>query len=119
MKIRMSTRLVLVFNKVVIKIPLSCRGYLQGKNEKYLYEKYKGKGLLGELISERFGVVIMKTYPLASRIPEYVVYGIKKEVPELNIPNCDLHNVKNWGKDEHCNPILIDYGINQYISTLY
>jgi hypothetical protein len=119
MKIKYSTRLVFVFKKIVVKIPLSKRGYLQGKNERDLHEKYKGKGLLGELIFEKFGMVIMKTYPLASRIPGYVVYGIKKEIPELNILNCDLHNVKNWGIDENSNPILIDYGVNQYISTLY
>ena len=119
LKIKTSTRLVLILQNIVIKIPLSRRGYLQGKNERYLYKKYKGNGLLGELISEKFGIVIMKTYPQLSRIPDYVVYGIKIEIPELNIRNCDLHNVKNWGKDENSNPILIDYGINEYISTLY
>ena len=119
MRIRISTRLVLVFDKVVIKIPLSRRGYLQGKNESYLYDKYKDKGILGELKCERFGVVCMKRYPMASRIPHYVVRCIKELIPEFDIGRCDLYKVENWGKDEGSNPILIDYGINEYISTLY
>jgi hypothetical protein len=40
-------------------------------------------------------------------------------IPELDVINCDLHKVRNWGQDENLNPILIDYGINEYISTLY
>lgn len=118
MKIKTSTRLVFIFKNIVIKFPLSRRGYLQGKNERFLYEKYKHTGFLGELKYEKFGVVVMKKYSVVSRVPDYVVYGLKSEISELNIENCDLYNVKNWGMDG-IQYILIDYGITEYISTLY
>lgn len=120
MKIKLSTRLVLVLRNIVIKIPLSKRGYLQGKNEKQLYDKYKETGMIGELYSERFGIVVMKRYPVCSRIPQWVVAGIKKDIPELNVINCDLYNVKNWGMDhDGFGFILIDYGINEEVSKMY
>lgn len=118
-QIKLSTRLVFVFNKLVIKIPLSRRGYLQGKNEKLLWDKYNHLNILGELKWECLGVVCMKRYSIANRIPSYVVMGLKSMIPELDVINCDLHKVRNWGIDENLNPILIDYGINEYISTLY
>jgi len=118
-QIKLSTRIVFVFNKLVIKIPLSRRGYLQGKNEKILWNKYNHLNILGELKWECLGVVCMKRYTLANRIPSYVVMSVKSMIPELNVINCDLHKVRNWGQDENLNPILIDYGINEYISTLY
>jgi hypothetical protein len=119
MKIRISTRLVLIFEKRVIKIPLSYRGYLQCKNEKFIWEKYKHTGVLAELYSERFGIVVMKRYPVANRVPEYVVYGLKREIPEFDIPNCDLYRKDNWGITENLGHILIDYGINERISKMY
>ena len=119
MKIRVSTRVVLVFEKKVIKIPISYRGYLQCKNEKFIWDKYKHTGMLAELYSERFGVVVMKRYPLANRVPEYVVYGLKDTIPEFNIRNCDLYRVENWGMTEELGHILIDYGINERISKMY
>jgi len=119
LKIKVSTRLVFILRDIVIKIPLSRRGYLQGKNEKVLWNKYNHLNVLGELKWGCLGVVCMKRYPIINRIPTYVVMGIKSTIPELNIVNCDLHNVKNWGRDENLNPILIDYGITEYISTLY
>jgi hypothetical protein len=61
----------------------------------------------------------MKRYPQASRISQYTIRGIKELIPEFDIPRCDLNKVENWGKDENSNPILIDYGINEYISKLY
>jgi len=36
-----STRLVIILKNVVIKIPISRRGYLQGINEKMIWDKYK------------------------------------------------------------------------------
>ena len=118
-KIKVSTRLVFVFQHTVIKIPLSRRGYLQGKNEGALWGKYRHLGILGELRWERFGVVLMKRYDELGSISAGQVNRIKTTIPELNIINCDLHNVKNWGKDPDLNPVLLDYGITQYISTLY
>lgn len=119
MKIKISTRLVLIFNKVVIKIPISKRGYLQGKNEKTLWTKYYNDNILAELYWEKLGIVCMKKYNPLNRLPNNYVKWIKIKIPELNIINCDLYNIKNWGQNETLNPILIDYGINEYISTLY
>jgi len=119
MKIKISTRVVLVFKKKVVKIPISYRGYLQCKNEKLMWDKYKHTEMLAELYSERFGIVVMKRYPIANRVPNYVVYGLKKEIPEFNIANCDLHRTENWGMTENLGHILIDYGINERISKMY
>lgn len=114
--IRFSTRVVFILPKVVIKIPIDKRGYLQGKNEAILYNKYKHTKLLGELISEFCGVVIMKRYKqLSSKLNEHKVNKIKQTIAELNIENCDLYNPDNWGEGH----ILIDYGINERISKLY
>ena len=119
LKIKSSTRLVFILKDIVIKIPLSWRGYLQGKNEKTLWDKYNHLNMIGELRWERFGIVCMKRYSPLNRIPNGCVNWIKRNISELNVINCDLHNVKNWGRDDNSNPILIDYGINEYISTLY
>lgn len=114
--IRFSTRVVFILPKIVIKIPIDRRGYLQGKNESTLYNKYKHTKLLGELISEFCGVVIMKRYkPLDSKLNPRKIRKIKETIAELNIENCDLYNPENWGEDH----MLIDYGINERISKLY
>jgi len=114
--IKISTRIVFLLPKIVIKIPVDKRGYLQGKNESALYNKYKNTKLLGELISEFCGIVIMKRYkPLGSKLDLNIVMDIKNEIVELDIENCDLYNPDNWGEGH----ILIDYGINEHISKLY
>jgi len=114
--IKFSTRLVFILPKIVIKIPIDKRGYLQGKNEVALYKKYKNTKMLGRLILEFCGVVIMERYnPLDSKLNEDTVKNIKNKIVELNIENCDLYNPENWGEGH----ILIDYGINENISKLY
>ena len=114
--IRFSTRLVFILPKFVIKIPIDKKGYLQGKNELALYKKYKKTKMLGKLISEFCGIVIMNRYKLLdSKLNEDVVKNIKNKIVELNIENCDLYNPDNWGEGH----ILIDYGINERISKLY
>ena len=85
MKIKVSTRVVFLLKNIVIKIPISYRGYLQCKNEKFIWDKYKHTGMLAELHSERFGIIVMKKYPSANRVPEYVVHGIKSEISEFDI----------------------------------
>jgi hypothetical protein len=117
--IKISTRVVFVFKKFVIKFPIDKRGYLQGKNEKKMWDKYGHTNILGKLIWERFGIVCMKRYPIANRIPNYVVACAKDYIPEFDIDRCDLYKIENWGKDENSNPILIDYGINEDISKMY
>ena len=113
--IKISTRLVLILPKIVIKFPIDKRGYLQGKNESNLYKNYKHTNLLGKLIIEFCGIVIMKKYKVANEVSEIDVSKIKKTISELNISNCDLYNPENWS-DNH---LLIDYGINEHISKLY
>ena len=118
MKIRISTRLVLLIGKYVYKFPISKRGYLQGKNETKIWYKYKYLNLLGYLHWEYFGIVCMKRYEPCIQIPEHIVTSIKKTISEFDIDNCDLYNHKNWGVEQN-KYYLIDYGINEYISKLY
>lgn len=44
--------------------------------------------------------------------------SVKATINEFDIDRCDLHNSKNWGTEDGVY-YLIDYGISQYISTLY
>ena len=113
-----STRIVILFDNVVIKIPVSRRGYLQGVNEKKISDKYKQIGCLAELKWMYLGVVCQKRYDTVQSIPNIVVRRIKSKVPEFNFDNCDLHNSKNWGI-ENKEYILLDYGINEHIASLY
>jgi hypothetical protein len=113
-----STRFVILFNGFVIKIPLSKRGYLQGLNEKYIWDKYKNATSLSKLYFVFFGIVIQKKYAPVKKIPKIVVKRIKQKIPEFNFDNCDLYNYENWGKDGKTY-ILLDYGINENISKLY
>jgi hypothetical protein len=119
MKIKISTRVVLLFKNIVVKIPISYRGYLQCKNEKFIWDKYKDTGMLAELHSEIFGIIVMKRYNSANRVPDYVVKGLKSKISEFDIPNCDLYRKDNWGMTENLGHILIDYGINEKISKMY
>lgn len=114
-----STRFVIVFDNMVIKIPISRRGYLQGLNEKYIWDKYNSVTSLAELKWMYLGVVCQKKYNAGlSRIPKRVVKRNKELMPEFDFDNCDLHNPKNWGfKGKKY--ILLDYGINKKIASLY
>jgi hypothetical protein len=117
--IKFSTRLVIILNNVVIKIPLDKRGYLQSLNEKKIWDKYKNLGLLAELKWIHFGIVCQKRYNTdLFRILKSVVKRSKKLMPEFDFDNCDLYNSKNWGM-EGKNYILLDYGVNEYIANLY
>lgn len=114
-----STRIVLIFNKFVVKIPISKRGYLQGINEKKIWDKYKNDVLLAELKWMFMGIVCQKRYDTnLLAIPTLVVRRIKLQIPEFNFDNCDLHNPENWTMKDN-KYILIDYGISLSISKLY
>lgn len=113
-----STRFVIVFDNVVVKIPLSIRGYLQGLNEKKIWDKYNRYGLLAELKWMRFGIVCQKKYDISKSIPKIVVKRLKAKIAEFNFDNCDLYNYENWGTDGK-KYILLDYGITKYIASLY
>ena len=118
MKLKISTRLVLVIGEVAIKFPLGRRGYLQGKNEKDLYSRYAETGMLAPLLWERFGITCLQRCDMAPSLPEEAILEIKRRIPELDIKRCDLYNIDNWGT-RGGKPILIDYGVSEYISTLY
>jgi hypothetical protein len=114
-----STRFVIVFNNVVIKIPLSRRGYLQGLNEKRIWDKYNSVASLAQLKWMFMGIICQKRYDTELlEVPIIVVTRIKSIVKEFDFHNCDLHNYQNWGieKGEY---ILLDYGINKDIANLY
>lgn len=125
-KIKYSTRLVILIAGIVLKFPLSRRGYLQCKNEKRMWVKYKHLNILGELHWEWNGIICMKRYKptnvLVSKTESHrfidMVLDVKRMIPEFDIDKCDLYKAENWGKsgDDY---VLIDYGINNYISGLY
>jgi hypothetical protein len=118
MRIKLSTRLVFLIGKRVYKFPLSRRGYLQCKNEKKMWDSYNHTGVLGNLIWERFGIICMQRYIQCTEISDELVKFVKDKIPEFDIERCDLYNYKNWGTEDN-RIYLIDYGISQYISTLY
>ena len=118
MKIKYSTRLIIVLNKIVIKIPLSKRGYLQGLNEKKIWDKYNGIAPLAELKWIYAGIVCQKRYETIRAIPNTEVINIKSLISEFNFNNCDLYNYENWGIEDH-KYVLLDYGIDEDIATLY
>lgn len=113
-----STRLVIILKNIVIKIPISRRGYLQGLNEKKIWDKYKGIGLLAELKWICMGIVCQKRYDLIKSIPNQLVNNTKRLIPEFDFDNCDLRSPANWGANGN-QYILLDYGINEYIASLY
>ena len=116
--IKISTRLAIILSEIVLKFPISRRGFLQSKNEKYIWDKYRNRIVLGELYFEFMGIVCMKRYQSINEIPKSNVLSIKSIIKEFDIDRCDLYNSDNWGK-ENGRYYLIDYGISQYISTLY
>ena len=118
MKIKYSTRLVIILFDIVIKIPLSRRGYLQGINEKRIWDRYKTIGSLAELKWMCMGIVCQKRYSTIDEIPLCEVYAIKKTIPEFDFDNCDFHNPENWGIDNG-QYVLLDYGNNSYVASLY
>ena len=118
LKIKSSTRVVFILHDIVIKVPVSRRGYLQGLNEKKIWDKYKNITSLAELKWMFMGIVCQKRYATVESIPTRVIKRIKSKIPEFNFDNCDLRNPQNWGI-EGKTYILLDYGVNSYIASLY
>ena len=130
--IKISTRLVIILPYIVLKFPLSRRGYLQSKNESFIWGKYKTTYPLATLHWEFLGIVCMKRYttiiqPLhwldprycfGHEIPRSTVMLLKSIIKEFDFNSCDLYNSDNWGTENGVY-YLLDYGINQQISTLY
>jgi hypothetical protein len=116
--VKYSTRLVIVLKNIVIKIPISRRGYLQALNEKKIWDKYYNLELLAELKWIFIGIICQKRYRTTNSIPMGAVEYTKELMHEFDFDNCDLYNPANWGvKDNQY--ILLDYGINEYIASLY
>jgi len=116
---RISTRLAILLQGIVIKIPLEHKGMLQGINEKMIWKKYKDVAPLAELKCECLGIVIQKRYKHVDYIPMEEVDRIKAIIPEFQFENGDLWNYENWGVDEEGNYILLDYGNSEYVASLY
>ena len=118
MKIKVSTRVVFIFKDHVVKVPISIRGYLQCKQEAFIWEKYNHLNVLGELLSYKNGIVRMKRYEPIAYVDYNDIANVKESIEELNIDNCDLYNKANWGQ-LNGKRYLIDYGINEEISKMY
>ena len=116
--IKYSTRLVIILKNTVIKIPVSRKGYLQGVNEKKIWDKYNDIAPLAELKWTCMGIVCQKRYDTVTSIPKPVVKRIKAKIHEFDFNNCDLYNSDNWGMNGK-RYILLDYGVNEYIASLY
>jgi len=117
MKIRLSTRLVLLTRKYAVKIPLDKRGWLQGVNEVKLWNKYNSPNLV-PVVWNMGGIVCQKkAYKPYNFRSEYVEI-VKKDIPELNVTRCDLYNPNNWGV-YNGRLVLVDYGITEEVSKMY
>jgi hypothetical protein len=118
MKLEYSTRLVFIFKTFVIKIPLSRRGYLQGINEKFIWDKYKDIAPLAKLKWMHLGVVCQtKCFPIKF-ISSDKILQVKLLIEEFNFIHCDLYNPNNWGMYND-KIVLLDYGITKSISKMY
>jgi hypothetical protein len=117
-QVRFSTRLVILAGNSAIKIPLGYRGFLQAYNEKKLWQKYRNCGLLNQFRWIFLGIVCCKRIEPLEELDPGIVRQIKARIPELNIRRCDLYKKENWGKDQG-RVLLLDYGISEYISSLY
>ena len=116
--LRVSTRIVVLTNHWVYKFPIDRRGYLQGRNEGKVWKQYKDCKTLAPLKWEFLGVVCMARAQEIERRPLQWIRYIKDLIPALDIDNCDLYNVENWGY-YNGRYVLLDYGIDERISKMY
>lgn len=116
--IKVSTRLVIITRRKAFKIPLDRRGWLQGINERKVWEAHKESGLLAPLLWSLGGFVCMEKVRPTYYVPPHLIRKMKDMIPAMNIENCDLHRVENWG-ERHGKRVLLDYGIDERISKMY
>jgi len=117
-RIHISTRVVFLVARWAVKIPVDRRGWLQGLNERILWNQYKTKNCFAPLLFSVGGIVIQKRVEqFTGSVDEYAI-KIKRQIPELNIANCDLHKWENWGWNDG-DVVLLDYGITEQVSTMY
>lgn len=117
-EIKASTRLVILTKKYALKIPFDKRGFLQGKNEAYIWNKYKHTGFFAPLIWQFFGIVCQRRCHEVDDFDLFMVLEIKENIKEFDFLNCDLFNQDNWGLYLG-RQVLLDYGINERISKMY
>lgn len=118
MKIKISTRVVLLIGKYAIKIPIDKRGYLQGKNESKIWEQYNRHCNLAPLLWEKFGIVCQRRCEPLEQLSASMVTEMKGLIPQFNFKNCDLYNIQNWGWYNN-SAVLVDYGVDEKISKMY
>ena len=118
MKIKTSTRIVLLTKKRAYKLPIDFRGYLQGKNEGIFWKLYSKTNMLAPLHWERFGIVCQERVDSVVYVKPSLVSKIKELIPQFNFENCDLRNPENWGM-YNGKYVLLDYGIDERISKMY
>lgn len=117
-RIRFSTRMVILTKYKVYKFPIDKRGYLQGRNEANVWKQYKECKALAPLKWEFFGIVCMTRVQTIETVPLEWIRYVKDHIPTLDIDNCDLHNVENWGY-HNGRYVLLDYGVDERISKMY
>lgn len=119
MKIKFSTRIVILTKTKAYKIPIDRRGLIQCRNE---YSVWKSmipvRPFLAPLVWYRFGIVCQERVQPIKEFDRRLVYLLKDKIPKLNIENCDLHNQDNWGLYNN-EQVLLDYGIDQKVSEMY
>ena len=118
MKIRYSTRLVILAGRFALKIPLSLRGWKQGRNEARVWRAHKGHCLLVPIIWSLGGIVCMRRVEEAPFLPTELISLMKGTVAALDCADCDLHRVENWGQYKG-HFILLDYGISADVAAMY
>ena len=60
---------------------------------------------------------MVRVLPVYYVAPEMIA-TVKQRIPALNIENCDLWNVENWGQYEG-RTVLLDYGISKKVASMY
>jgi len=96
---------------------------MQGLNECYLWKRYKNHRTLVPILWEWNGVVCQqRVQTLNSHItPRRLAHTrmqLLKEIPELDMPNCDLRKRDNWGL-HNSRIVLLDYGISPAVADMY
>lgn len=117
-KIKVSTRLVILSKTKAFKIPLDRRGWLQGVNETKVWENHKKSGYLAPLLWSFGGFVCMRRVTPTNEVPLQLVATIKAAIPALDVANCDLCRLENWGEYMGAH-VLLDYGIDERVSKMY
>lgn len=116
--IRISTRLVVLTPRRAYKIPIDRRGWLQGRNERRIWDQYQQTNNLAPLLWSWGGLVCMERVQPLHELTDWDRMKVRREVPPLACRNGDLHRVANWGKYQG-RTVLLDYGISSRVAAMY